>query len=181
MLLHLKPIYTFYLYLNPFRWEFNRLLKSYANEYQDVSKNALHVLMAMYDTINILNLFCKNCIVILDEGFVQTLTSVPHLQPIKDEVSVQKLVDKIFMKHDITVVNCNVDKRLCIERLRTRNSGDRFNAIVDDKKLYEALEIKQKNIDTVVKYCNRVITIDMNGNQETILEQIRKKLLKGQI
>lgn len=176
MLLHIRKIYIPLLKLNPFRQAYNKKLQEYAAIYEDVSVNAVHVLMTIYDTACILDFFYKDCLAVLEEGFVQTLTSIPHLQAIQNKELLSNVLEEVKKKHEIVVVDCRADTDTVIKRLRERNSGDRFNAIKDDNKLYEALQNKQSNIDIVESYFDYKISVDMEQSREKIVEDIMHKL-----
>ena len=83
---------------------------------------------------------------------MQTLTSIPHLQPIKDDETLKKLTTFLNEQYHIHVVCCFADEVLTIQRLRARNRGDRFNSIKDDEALRQALFQKQRNLDTVSEH-----------------------------
>ena len=168
-----RRIYGTLVALNPLRWKFLRLLKRFVKKYKDVSMQAVFILIALYDITSLLRMN-KQCIVILDEGFVQNLTSVAHLQQISGEKELEELVACIQAKNQMLIVNCFADEDIVIRRLRQRNGRDRFNSIKDEKQLRAALCTKQNNISFVAQLFTDKIDICMNGSTDSALEQIMK-------
>jgi len=176
LILHMRKIYLFFVRLNPKRRKYIKALKDYASDYKDVSKNAIDVLIALFDMSCLFGGIFRKGIAILDEGFVQTLTSIAHLQTIDNRDKLQGVVNAIKDKHDIYIINCEVEVDTAVERIRKRNGPDRFNQIKDDSELAEALRIKQSNIDIVRTSFGDNISICMDQDREKIVESIKNRL-----
>ena len=158
--------------------EFEKALGDFAAEYTGVSENALTKLKVLYIAASRLK---KGSRMVLDEGFAQLLTSVAHLQPLRDDEKLDAAT-QLLRRFDITVVDCRIDGPEAVRRIRGRNTGDRFNAIKGDGELLEALETKQRNIDTAVRKIEKVITVrtdrpaeELCGELESLLEAENKR------
>ena len=171
-----RIIYGIFVALNPFRWKYLKLLKSFIKKYDNVSTQAIYVLLALYDFTSILQVFKRKSIVVLDEGFVQNITSIAHLQPIVENEDLTNFIEYVKIKKDIVVINCYVNQNTVIDRIRMRNGRDRFNSIEDDEQLKQAFSIKQANITSVNKYFNSGIDICVNGSTEDALDQLLQKI-----
>ncbi len=167
-----KRLYDILLHMSSSCRRFRRLLKAYAGEYNDVSSQAMYVLMALYGMPKVFQCIAPKSVVVLDEGFVQTLTSIPHLQPIRDNDTLSEITTYLNARHYIQVVCCTGDEMLTIRRLRTRNRGDRFTSIKDDETLCQALHRKQQNIDIVAKHFFILKKITMEDGTDTLNKNI---------
>lgn len=158
--------------LNPSRWSYYSKLDLFAHEYSNVSETAICVLTCLYDISAHISFFNPNALFILEEGFVQTLTSIPHLEEIIIDSALIDLADTIKEKFDLTVINCRCSTETAITRLRNRNTPDRFNIIKDDAELGAALRIKQQNLDSVIGIFESVVAIDMERGENEIYEEL---------
>lgn len=171
-----QKIYGALVCLNPFLWKYRRLLKIFVKKYNNVSMQAVLILVALFDFTSIISLFKKDSIVILDEGFIQNITSVAHLQELIDDESLNNLLCYIMSKKNIVVVNCFADINTVIGRLRKRNRGDRFNSIKDEEKLKNALVKKQNNITLISKHFDKSVDVSIDNSTGEALEQLLQKI-----
>lgn len=167
-----RIVYGSFVLFNPFRWNFLKLLKNLTNEYDNVSIQAIFILIALYDITGFLKIFKRNSVVILDEGFIQNITSIAHLNLMDDDKALNDLVSYIKSKRDILSVNCFANEETVISRIRNRNGRDRFNLIKDDEDLKKAFVIKQNNISLVSKHFKKGMNICMDGTSEEAMEQL---------
>lgn len=158
--------------LNPFRRKYLKLLKKFVSKYDDVSVQAVCVLIAFYDVISLIGVFDRKGVVILDEGFVQNITSIAHLSIIEDSEELTSLVEYITKKIDIVLVDCHVSYENVVNRLRGRNGKDRFNSIDDDEKLKEALAVKRHNIAVVAEKIPCKYELNLDGSTDEALQQL---------
>ena len=176
-----RKIYGIYVGINPFRWKFLKLLKAFAKKYDNVSVQAMYVLIALYDFTSLLKTFRKNSVVVLDEGFVQNITSIAHLQTITEDKELSELVGYIGAKKNIFLINCSADMDTVVERIRKRNGKDRFNSIADDKELKTALSIKQDNITTVAKILGTSVDVCLDTTTDDALKQLVLSIDKSEV
>ena len=167
-----RIIYGIFVSLNPFRWKYLKLLRRLVKNYDNVSIQAVYILMALYDFTSLVRLFNRKNLFILDEGFIQNITSVAHLQPMSEDKALTNLISYIKSKKDIVVINCHASENVVISRIRNRGRADRFNSIKNDEELIRAFKIKQDNISVVAKYFNKRIDICLDGNVEELLSQL---------
>ncbi len=79
-------------------------------------------------------------VIILEEGIIQYIASISHIDNIKDEDMLKELVEKIFRKfRRVLCVNCELDISEVIKRIRQRNLCNRRFDIMADEDLYNGL------------------------------------------
>jgi len=176
-----RKIYGIYARVNPFRWKLLKLLKAFSEKYDNISPQAVFILIALYDFTSVLQIFKKNSIVVLDEGFVQNITSIAHLQPINEDKELNDLVKYIQAKKNLFLVNCSADTDTVVERIRKRNGKDRFNSITDNKDLKNALSIKQDNITKVAKAFGTSVDVCLNTSTNDALKQLILSIDKSEV
>ncbi len=174
-----RVIYSIFVFLNPFRWKFLYLLKKFCEQYDGYSKGAWFVLVALYDICRMLNFWGDKHIVILDEGFVQNITSIPHTKSLETNDVYLNLINFIKNKIDIKLIHCYAHQDVVIQRLRDRGRKDRFNSIEDDQKLKEVLNVKNDNILTIVDcFTDRadICLNDFENSQKELLYKLEQVL-----
>ena len=170
--------YSILVHMNPFRWKYIYLLRRFCKQYESVSKQAIRVLIALYDISSLIRVFSKTGIVILDEGFVQNLTSIAHLHAVAANDRLKVLVEYIQHHLDIFVVECRVDEEAVISRLRARGRKDRFNTIQQHADLCNALRIKKDNLAIVAKQFGRFECVDLNVPTAVAARQFFEEIYK---
>lgn len=120
--------------------------------------------------------------VLLDEGFLQFITSLHHGKTMEDEMKVLNLLHTFCEEytHNPMVFDLTLDVEKVCDRLLQRNrEGDRF--VAEGTNLKNALYLKRKNINFVLKSCEfNIFSIDENGkSKEEILYIILDTIKKG--
>ena len=106
----------------------------------------------------------RNAICIIDQGIVQAVLSIIHLNSVKNWNRLLFLLNKILEKHDCIVVNAVLDSKTAAERIRGRNFnyGSRLNFIDDEIELQNALEQQVRTLDKIRDGIRKnSITLDM--------------------
>jgi|SRR5699024_8461497 len=115
--------------------------------------------------------------IILEEGIVQYITSIPHDKLIRKNENFYKLCDIIKKDfEDILQINCLLNVTELLKRIRNRNSlKNRFDTLPEDE-LKRVLKIKNENIKLVRNIFNNEISIDtkkrLDENLNIILSRI---------
>jgi gluconate kinase len=87
-------------------------------------------------------------IVILEEGYIQYLTSIPHNFEVVITKELKDIVKYVKANYNLTYIHCEIDDETNYNRLSNRNfTASRFDAL-SKKELEEILKIKYKNICT---------------------------------
>ncbi len=159
--------------------KFSKLLECFCDEYEGVAENTKTAFKALFLQTRIMPMFYSNTPALLDEGFVQLLTSVPHDEQLKKSKAYIELVDFLKKYNDIYVVDCLCDTDICVQRLRKRNSGDRFNAVKDDIIIRQLLDTKRANLTAALEdfvcICN--VRTDSDGQTEKLENAINEVAL----
>jgi hypothetical protein len=123
-------------------------------------------------------------ILILDEGIVQYLTSIPHDKPFVNRASERKLLNLLsdrFRDHLFTI-NCNITESVNIARLKSRgNPLSRFDRL-DEEDLREKLRVKKKNLSYVIENICFTDLIELNMDHDVTqnLELLIGKIAKSE-
>ena len=164
-----RQLYRAIVTLNPLRWRYLKLLHDFTESYDNVSSQAKYCLISLFDISSLIALLFPNSVIVLDEGFVQTFTSIPHLHNVVVDQSLIGLIRIIDDKFDWCVINCASSIDTTVLRLRKRGTQDRFNLIKNDEDLKDALGIKRSNIEKVVDVLTNVINVSMDNSTDTVL------------
>lgn len=164
----LKPMIKFFEFVLPTSGSFSGMLSEFSGIYEGNSEYPCLVIKTLYNYCLLIQKLFPNSYIVLEEGFVQTLTSVPHLSDLKDDCIFNSVIEMIQSKLEIFVVDCRCDSQIAAIRLRQRDTMDRFNMIKDDKELLAAYETKQKNLNIVLKKFDKKIEINMNNNMDKV-------------
>lgn len=88
-------------------------------------------------------------IAILDEGYIQYLTSIPHNREVDITRELKDIVKYVKANHNLTYIHCEVDEEINYFRLSNRSlTASRFD-ILSKRELVDVLKIKHKNICTI--------------------------------
>lgn len=129
--------------------------------------------------------FQRYDVIFLDEGMVQYVSSLMHTKQIIVDKNLENLINEILFKiGNIYLINCVLDLKINIQRLRSRGNKKvtRFIRVDDDQLLLSMLRIKRKNLDSLAKLFSKspVLEIDMmeleNINTETVVQFIEMYL-----
>ena len=175
----IRFVYKLFVYLNPKRWKYMVSLRRFIRDYNNVSIQAIYCLISMYDISKWIFFWNKSSIVVFDEGFVQTLTSIPHINEIFNIKPIEQITKIITESFDVIVINCEAELKTTIARLRKRGNSDRFNSITNDIELEKALKIKKNNINKVANCFEKKISVNMNCEIDTIYYQYRNTIISS--
>lgn len=150
------------LKLLPQNWKYAICVKRYAARYRDVSSRAVSLLLALYGIPQLLCWFTKRKRVFLEEGIIQNLTSIPHLQELKSDQDLVSILSLFKKRYRLKVIYCEAAEKEVIKRLRKRNGKDRFNAISDDELLLDALRKKKGNLEIILSTFNDASRVNMD-------------------
>ena len=106
-----------------------------------------------------------NKIIILDDGVVQSITSISHEKEINNElVSAAVCAQKEIIKKPYLIFNCSLDIPTNIDRIRKRNRHDRFFKYSNDE-LPVQLQQKRSNIEKVLRANEscKIVDLDMSN------------------
>lgn len=105
-------------------------------------------------------------ILILDEGIIQYLSSIPHDSSIASHANEYRISEVKDIYKKTLIVNCFQDFDTVIERILNRGKyNDRFYLSNRDK-MRHLLKIKSTNLDIIIKE-NGINLIDYNDNYDT--------------
>lgn len=120
-------------------------------------------------------------LLILDEGILQLVTSIPHDIEIKKNPAFYKLMCSISTLYSDTVfINCELELSEIIKRLRARNNPNHRFDNVPQEKLIELIKIKKTNLNTVLtslNEANKVISLNLNDINKK--EKVNKILFEN--
>ena len=140
--------------------------------------NRYSIIYLLY-TVMVINLYRNNKtqIIVLDEGIIQFLSSIPHDNVIKKVELIERITNSINENpFDALYVECQLDLDTTMYRIKQRDRKDRF-AYKDS--LGELLMIKETNLalisNAIVR--NKVI-VDMKdssiNNAEIVINKIKQ-------
>lgn len=89
-------------------------------------------------------------LMILDEGYIQFITSIPHNKQFNDGKTLRNICQFIENEHpDLRLVNCKISTEIAINRAQNRSSSSsRFDKL-DTNKLSKLMIIKQNNLERI--------------------------------
>ena len=151
--------------------DFMKLLKEISLSYGKDSYYGFYFLLALYVIIKKISFFKKDSVVILEEGFVQNITSLAHTGELVKDEKLDSLVAMINDRYSVKVIKCNLDETESLKRIRKRAAKDRLNAIESDDELLIALKQKSVNIERAVQYFDIIASLDMSLPTEELLKQ----------
>lgn len=140
--------------------------------------NRYSIIYLLY-TFIVIDLYRKNKakIIVLDEGIIQFLSSIPHNRVIKETELVELISNSINkFSFDTLFIECQLDLDTVIHRIKERNRKDRF---AYQNCLEELLMIKETNLALISNAIarNKVI-IDMDAsslsNAEMVIHKIKQ-------
>lgn len=146
-----RPLYLFFVLLvhlfKPSNIKLKILLLKYTisfplNRYSIIYLLYMIIVIDLYKNNN-------NKTIILDEGIVQFLSSIPHNIPIPiKEVNLVKRISKTIESMNINYlcVECQLDREINVQRLKQRNRNDRF---AYRKGLEDLLNTKESNLSLI--------------------------------
>jgi energy-coupling factor transporter ATP-binding protein EcfA2 len=161
--------------LKPSNYKIKTLLLKYALSFPF---NRYSVIYLLY-TVMVIDLYRNNKthIIVLDEGIIQFLSSIPHDNVIKKVELIERISNCINENPiEVLYVECQLDLDSTMYRIKQRGKKDRF-AYKDS--LGEILMIKETNLalisDTIVR--NKLI-VDMKdssiNNAEIVINTIKQ-------
>lgn len=127
-------------------------------------------------------LFCilKKCkttkTIILDEGFIQNITSISHTKEIDRDENLLLCLEIIKRNFDIKVVKCSVKNDIAINRIIKRNKGDRISKM-SMKELSDFLVIKNENLNTIANEFDVVKRINMENSENILLKEVSSLII----
>lgn len=93
----------------------------------------------------------KNGLLMVDQGLLQGLLSIAHIDKIPRGHVVGNSILKAFVDGNIYRINCNCDDNILISRITTRGSKTGRLDCMDAKMLQNALKIQRYNIGAIRK------------------------------
>lgn len=111
-------------------------------------------IVAFYRMYRVFQKVCPEAILIIDQGILQAISSIVHMDEIHNSAMLRKLF--AFLKRrgiHFVSVNCQNDPTLSFERLRVRNSVGRWESY-SDKKLECGLR-RQIESFSLIRECAR--------------------------
>ena len=129
-------------------------------------------LMKFNGNLNYLVKCYSNKIAILDEGYIQYITSIPHNKEVIKSKNLEEIVNYILRNYTINFIHCEIDEKTNYTRLNNRNfSGSRFDTLPKHQ-LIEILKVKHKNICTI----RSLVDIKEKGINVDMSEEIKKNV-----
>jgi len=130
----------------------------------------------------------KNKIILIDEGLLQLITSIPHDVLIKKNRVYNSLIKSLRKKyHNMVFINCDIEKKIAFERINKRSEKNhRFDG-KDAEGLKKLLNIKEKNIISVREIFQKKkngISINMLNSEKSLIKEILsfiEKILKDSL
>ncbi len=106
-------------------------------------------------------------LLLLDEGFVQFVTSIPHNKTFIKEISVSKVCRYIMDTYsDIQIINCILPIEMTISRSKNRKSSiSRFDNL-NPTELERQLGIKSHNIEVMRKLIPKKCQLEVNLSED---------------
>lgn len=161
--------------LKPANYKTKTFLLKYALSFP---LNRYSIIYLLY-TVMVVDLYRNNKtqIIVLDEGIIQFLSSIPHDNVIKKVELIERITNSINeIPFDALYVECQLDLDSTMYRIKQRNKKDRF-AYKDS--LGELLMIKETNLALISNAIarNKVI-VDMKdssiNNAEIVINKIKQ-------
>lgn len=161
--------------LKPTNYKTKTFLLKYALSFP---LNRYSIIYLLY-TVMVVDLYRNNKtqIIVLDEGIIQFLSSIPHDNVIKKVELIERITNSINeIPFDALYVECQLDLDSTMYRIKQRNKKDRF-AYKDS--LGELLMIKETNLALISNAIarNKVI-VDMKdssiNNAEIVINKIKQ-------
>lgn len=118
----------------------------------------------------------EGCYLILDQGILNLLASIPHEYYLKENYIFKKLMKDLQKRYsNMLFIDCNLQKRDVRQRIRKRNKKDHnFDSLPDDL-LDTMLDIKKMNLEIIRDYFEeraKVLTVDMSSEKEKNVKRI---------
>jgi nucleoside-triphosphatase THEP1 len=118
----------------------------------------------------------KSCdLIILEEGILQYIASISHVDLENDKEILEKLLAMVLKRFEkLLIVNCNLDYESLIHRIKHRNQvGHRFDSM-DENILLESLKLNLENIEKIREICkgNNCIELMMNESLSNNIEKV---------
>lgn len=106
-------------------------------------------------------------VLILEEGIIQYLTSIPHDKRVcRDKVTKALCLLLKNKFSDIVHIQCEIDINNCVKRIQSRkNPNNRFDQ-VEGKKLFKLLKVKEYNLNIVRSLINNQNNIKINTRKD---------------
>ena len=119
----------------------------------------------------------QNKIIILDEGVIQFMTSIPYEYNIKRNIVLQNIiVDLQNILSNCLCINCEINIDEAIDRIRKRGKQDRYKFSENLKPL---LNTKAENLNFLIKkICTSTISINMMDSTDDKLNQIINNIIQ---
>lgn len=170
----LVPIFYLYHYLFFPYAGFKRHLHAFADQFH-FSK--LRMIYEVYCII-MYHKYKKHILVpgyfVLDEGFVQFLSSIAHGEEVKKNSLLYTLCNDILnISKDTMYIDCRLESSIVVQRIIVRGKQDRFRY---SSELQDKLALKQRNLKTISEALSpqNQLILDMEKtperNTETIID-----------
>lgn len=93
---------------------------------------------------------CPNQVLLIDQGLLQGLISIPHTDCIADRNSLDRILRFLAKrKTDVCLVHCKTDVELSFKRMRQRNTTAGRLDRCGDEELLKNLKIQEHNFEIV--------------------------------
>ena len=141
------PIIYLYHYLFLSCWLFKKHLRAFAKQYPLTRHRMIYEVycIVLYDIYK--KGLQESELLLLDEGFIQYLSSISHGVDVRTNKSFFVLMQDISaITKETMFVDCQLDTRTTIQRIKVRGKQDRFGHSED---LLMKLNLKQRNIDCI--------------------------------
>jgi thymidylate kinase len=177
----LIPFYVGYYLVLPKYWRIKKNIIKFAAQYPLNKTRVIVIIHLFWLYEQFQKHFNDNKIFILDEGFIQFVSAIPHSILMKDNGLLKNLINELSsITNDTLFIDCNLDIKENINRLRKRNRQDQFNRLKDDIDLETLLLTKKSNLVLLInKITIKKISIDMSNSLENnasiILKELKKK------
>ena len=129
---------------------------------------------------NLVKKMKRGKIIVLDEGLVQFISSIPHETPLQTNDALSALLGRMnAITRRTLFVECDLPLEDVVGRLRKRNQDDRFSRVADDHALRALLRMKKRNLDALTRdVALNKLTLDMKQpaafNADFVLAEMRR-------
>lgn len=114
--------------------------------------------------------------IVLDEGFVQFISSIPYDNEVEADDNFFKMMSYLIDVKNYRVIDCEIDFEVAANRIISRNrEGDRYlSADIDD--IVRLLEVKKRNINYIIELLfprQNIIKLNMMDGLDENIDKIK--------
>lgn len=171
-------ITVLYILFKPSLWKDVFKIINFSKQFPNNNERRLYVkkLIVLYSKLISFNKEkekFKKTILILDEGFVQYLTSIPHDFTLDNSKKIIELCNLFNNLNNIKTINCSISIEKAADRILSRKkNNDRF-LLTNQDAILKLLSIKRANIGTVLNNVTHdIINFSCSENDNTNIETI---------